>query len=122
MSAQTIADAFAPWEAHYHALVMADTWGHLAPKKNKTYRGCIVFAVGIFGSDNLNPTALHCEFRSGKDELDSSPWFFDAMADFLSDLGCDAGGVYRFDGTFRNYTFRGNVSAIMQPMASREQR
>lgn len=53
----------------YKAEVMAHTWGHLAPKKNKAYRGHIVFAIGCFGSDHLNPTALACEFS----DLDSSP-------------------------------------------------
>lgn len=116
MSAQTMYEAFAPAEAVYKAQVMADTWGHLAAKKNKTYQGVLVFAVGIFGSDDLNPTALHCEFRAGEDELNSSPWFFDAMADFIGSLKCVAGGVYRFDGTFRNYRFKGKVSTIMQPI------
>src|SRR5215831_8690940 len=115
MSAQTIAEAFAPVMAEHKARVMADTWGHLAPKKNIAYRGEIVFAVGIFGSDELNPTALQCDFSSTDGELDSSPWFFDAMADFLSSLKCAAGGVYRFTGTFRNYKFTGKITCVLAP-------
>lgn len=101
-----MADAFAPAEARYKAEIMADTWGHLAPKKNKAYHGHIVFAIGCFGSDHLNPTPLACEF----DDLDSSPWFFDAMMDFLRDIETKEGCVYRFDGTFRNYEFKGQIS------------
>lgn len=109
MSSQTIADAFAPAEVRYKALVMESTWGHLAPKRNKKYRGHIVFAIGCFGSDHLNPTALRCELEG----LASSPWFFDAMSDFLQSLETEAGGVYRFDGEFRNYEFSGKVRRLV---------
>lgn len=61
MSAQTIHDAFVPWEAEYKAQVMGATWGHLAPTRNKIYRGHIIFALGCCGSDYLNPTVLECE-------------------------------------------------------------
>jgi hypothetical protein len=117
MSAQAIADAFAPVEAAYRVAVMKDTWGHLAPKKNKTYRGRIVFAVGIYGSDELNPTVIHCHF----DGLDDSPWFFDTLSDFLQEGQSDLGGserrfpegaVYQFDGTFRNYAFKGKFKRV----------
>ena len=107
MSAQTMADAFAPVEAHYRAQVYKDTWGHLAPKKNKAYRGSIVFALGCYGSDYLNPTVLSCEMN-----IDDSPWFFDAMTDFLSSLGGEAGGVYKWAGTFKNYEFSGSVRRL----------
>jgi hypothetical protein len=103
MSNQTMADAFAPAEARYRAEVMEHTWGHLAPQKNKTYRGHVIFALGCFGSDYLNPTVLVCELGN----LGSSPWFFDALIEFLQSLGGTAGGVYRFDGAFRNYKFKG---------------
>lgn len=116
MSAYTMAEAWAPIEAAHRAAVMEDTWGHLAPKKNKIYRGRIVFAVGIYGNDELNPTAIHCHFEG----LDDSPWFFDALSDFLqsgqSDIGktrrFPEGAVYQFDGTFRNYEFRGRFKRV----------
>lgn len=107
MSSQTFADVWAPVEAHYRAQVMEATWGHLAPRKNKTYRGHITFALGCFGSDHLNPTALECEIG-----LDSSPWFFEAMEDFLRSLGGEEGAVYRWEGAFRNYEFKGTVHRI----------
>lgn len=47
---------------------------HLAPKKDKRYKGRIIYAIGCFGDDPLNPTVLSCKLRG----LDSSPWFFDA--------------------------------------------
>lgn len=101
-------DAFAPAENLYRQKVMEETWGHLAPKKNKTYKGRIVFATGIFGNDNLNPTALLCEFKG----LDSSPWFYDCMAEFLSENHGEPGGVYLFEGNFKNYVFEGEIKTI----------
>lgn len=100
-------DAFAEVEAHYRAQVLKETWGHLAPRKNKAYKGHITFALGCFGSDDLNPTVLSCELN-----IDSSPWFFDAMIEFLQSLGGEAGGVYRWDGTFKNYEFKGTVRRL----------
>ena len=116
MSAQTIHDAFEPVMARYRSEQMKATWGHLAPKRNKKYRGFIVFAIGCFGSDHLNPTVLSCELK----DLDSSPWFYDALMDFLSDQQeCDneksafkIGNVYRFDGFFRNYEFVGTMRRL----------
>lgn len=105
MSHQCLADAFAPSIAKYKAEQLKATWGHLAPKKNKAYRGFIVFAIGCFGDDALNPTALECEFNG----LDSSPWFFDAMTDLLGSLETEAGCIYRWEGTFRNYEFDGET-------------
>lgn len=108
MSAQTQVDVHGPIEARYHAQVMKMTWGHLAPRKNKTYRGHIVFAVGCFGDDHLNPTMLSAEFKG----LDDSPWFFDAMRDFIEAHKGAPGNVYRFDGTFRNYDFAGQIITV----------
>jgi hypothetical protein len=108
MSAQTIYEAFAPAEQRYKEQVMADTWGHLALKENKTYKGFIIFAIGCFGNDPLNPTVLKCEFKG----LNSSPWFFDAMSKFLSQQKTKEGCVYCFDGTIKNYIFNGNIKKL----------
>lgn len=108
MSNATFADAFAPADSRFKAAVMQQTWGHLAPRKHRTYRGHIVFAVGCFGSDDLNPTTLECDLG----DLDNSPWFFNALIEFLQSLETEAGGVYRWEGTFRNYGFVGNVRRL----------
>jgi hypothetical protein len=109
MSAQTMAEVFAPAEERYRIQVQEDTFGHLAPKKNTTYRGHVIFAIGCYDCGELNPTPLSVEFG----DLPDSPWFYDALIDLLSeDQGVDkqrfaAGHVYRFDGSFRDYVFRG---------------
>lgn len=108
MSAQTMADVFAPVEAKYREQVMQETWGHLAPKKNKTYKCSITWALGCFGSECLNPTVLSCEAG----ELDGGPWFYDALIDFLHEYSEEEGAVFRFDGTFRNYAFKGKVRRL----------
>ena len=107
MSAQTMADAWAPVDRHYKEQIFRETWGHLAPKRNKSYPGTITFAVGCYGSNDLNPTILSSTF-----DLQDSPWFFDAMDDFVRDNRGEAGNVYHFDGAFRNYKFQGKIRLV----------
>lgn len=91
--------------------VMQETWGHLAPKKNKTYKGRIVWACGVFDSGDLNPTAIYFNLK----ELNSSPWSYLAINEFMQNQpkqfrkeGC----IYEWTGTFRNYVFEGKVKQI----------
>lgn len=108
MSAQTMADVWAPITARYRLQVMQQTWGHLAPRKNKTYAGRIVFALGCYDCGELNPTPLACDFPG----LDDSPWFYDALIEFLESLGGEAGDVYQWTGFFRNYEFKGQLQRL----------
>ena len=107
-------DVFAPAEAENRRIVMANTWGHLAPKKNVTYNVRLVFAIGCFGSDHLNPTVIHADFTHKVEELDSSPWLFDSVQDFLGqdDNRGEPGNVYEFVGTWRNYRFIGQIRRV----------
>lgn len=104
-------DAFAPAEARYKSEVMAATWGHLAPRQRKTYRGYILFAIPAY--DSGTPCIIEAEFKG----LADSPWLYDAMWDFAcsverGDEG-EGAGVYRFDGTFRNYEFNGEIKRLL---------
>jgi hypothetical protein len=108
MSHQCLADAFAETEAKYKAKVIEDTWGHLAPIKNRIYKGRIVYTAGCFGHDHLNPTALFCTFKG----LVSSPWFYNAIQEFMSSQRPEEGIVYEFIGTFRNYEFNGKIKKV----------
>jgi hypothetical protein len=111
MSHQCLADAFAPWEASYKSELQKYTWGHLAAIKNKTYRGFILFADSAYDG----PVLLDSDFKG----LDDSPWLYDAMIDFMRDcltgriVENKYGRVYRFDGTLRNYEFKGTVRLIV---------
>lgn len=91
-------EAFAPIEAEYRAQVLADTWGHLAPKKNLTYNGRIVFVFGIYDSGEL--------------------WFYDAVHEFLGHFTPgEPGRVYEWRGTFRNYKFKGRKPKLLLDVA-----
>lgn len=114
MSAQTIADVFAPVEARYREAVLRNTWGHLAAEKNKTYPGRIVFSFGVYESGDLNPTILVCDFGECDDDLNGGPWFYNAINDFLGRFtpgkqGC----IYEWTGHFRNYRFVGRKPRLV---------
>jgi hypothetical protein len=104
MSSQTIAEAFAPAMARYKTKVMESTWGHLAPKKNRSYEGFIIYSIAADG--------LYCLIDYDFKKLDDSPWFYDALQDFIGDNAKARGKVYRFDGTFCNYVFEGTIREI----------
>ena len=124
-------DAMLPALERQKQAVLSETWGHLAPSRNRTYRGFIVFAIGWYGDGPLNPMILESEFKG----LDSSPWFYEAINEYVSSLqhsnhkSCfgpatydlPPGSVYRFDGTFRNYKFKGAIKQILAPQTQEKQ-
>ncbi|MFA7519595.1 hypothetical protein [Shewanella sp.] len=105
MSHQTIADALAPTVEAYKEKVMQHTWGHLAPKKAKSYHGEIVFVLSEYG--DYTPISTHF------DGLDDSPWFFQDMLDFIADNAQEHGVIYRFSGEYRNHHFKGIVLKLL---------
>lgn len=126
----SLSSAFLMHEGLARQAALEDAWGHLAPKRNAIYRGHFVFAVGCCGSDDINPTLLDVVLVSRKcGELDSSPWFYDAITDLMSEWASDgrygspkqlpsdwpsveAGGVYRWEGYFKNYKFVGSLRRL----------
>lgn len=120
-------DAMIPAIQRQQEEIFAMTWGHLAPKKNHTYRGHIVWALDLYDCGYLNPKVLECELPG----LSDSPWFYDAMIDSLQKIHDEmfsdhrktfwgpsnreiatAGTIWRWEGTFRNYTFKGKVRQL----------
>lgn len=89
--------------------VLRETWGHLAPKKNKKYRGHITFACTEYGRQHV---LINASF-----DVPDSPWFYDAMYTFISDQLWDSklerGVVYYFEGVFCNYTFTGPITRVL---------
>ena len=76
------------------------TFGHLAPKPNKTYEGYVIFALTAFGDT--------CIIEFVFDQIEASPWFnldvLDFLADFTDKLPKEKEfGVYRFDGKYSKY-------------------
>ncbi len=72
--------------------VMQDTWGHLAPKKGRVYKGYMIFAHSSYGDIVL----LDANFEN----LTDSPWLFEAMQDFIGENSKDS-GVYKWEGYYR---------------------
>jgi len=101
--------ALAPVLLAQKQAVLKDTWGHLAPVHGKSYRGYIVFTKTAYGDLEI----VDADFT----DLPDSPWLFDAMNDFVFDdlKSLADGAVYRFEGTFRNYRFRGKRTTIYSP-------
>ena len=87
--------------------VQRDTWGHLAPKKGQKYIGTFAFAVGCYGGLGGEVTA--CVF----DGLDDSPWFYEALQDYICTLDMKAGCIYRFEGSFCDGVFNGETPVIL---------
>jgi hypothetical protein len=97
-------DAFKPVEEMYGEKVKRETFGHLAPEKNKVYRAEILFTLGEYGD--------YAIIRAKIEGLDDSPWLFDDMMDFMCEEAKEEGCVYRFHGTYRNRRFRGKVEKV----------
>lgn len=104
----TLGDTLAQIDAHNYKEQTKDTFGHLAPEKNKAYAGRLVVAVGCFGSDRLNPTAMIVDFTG----LDSSPWFYEAVREFMHKHCTEEGCLYEWNGLFHNYEFTGKFRKI----------
>lgn len=99
-------DAFAPIEADYRMQVRQETWGHLAPVRDMVYQCRVVYAVGCFGSDDLNPTPIFSSFKDeAGEELSDSPWLYEEIVEFMSTLDNQPGFVYELSGVFKNYEF-----------------
>ncbi len=87
---------------------MQGTWGHLAPKKGRTYKGTMIYAHGGYGDIVL----LDAKFEKVSD----SPWLFEAMQEYLGEH-CEAEGVYKWEGQFTvrdegSYCFGGEIKRL----------
>jgi hypothetical protein len=95
--------------------VSENTFGHLAPEKNTTYRGVITCAKSCFesGTVNLLNTVLK---DKNKKEMESSPWLYNAVQDLLWNLDLadkfKEGYAYVIETTFRNYQFWTKIKEI----------
>lgn len=78
--------------------VREDTFGHLAPKTRRSYKGTILIAESVYPGQGR--TIIRTDFPG----LESSPWFYYAMCDYVCDLeGIEDGNLYRWTGTYRFY-------------------
>jgi len=88
--------------------VMQGMWGHLAPKKGKSYRGYMIYAHSAYGDIVL----INAHFEN----LSDSPWLFESMQDFIAENG-EKGNIYKWAGLCRSDNegkiyFNGKISSI----------
>lgn len=82
--------------------VREDTWGHLAPKPRRKYKGTILIAESEFGGQG------RCIIRADFPGLESSPWSYDSMQDYVYGLdGLEDGNLYLWSGTFEFFKGKG---------------
>lgn len=106
-NSQTWADTFAPIQSHYRDKVNQATFGHLAPEKNVSYKGKILFCHSGYG--DTGTALIDSEFEN----LQDSPWLYDAINEFLGKWeGLEDGCVYKIDCTLRNYRFYGTPKKV----------
>lgn len=106
-NSQTWAETFAPIQAKYRQDVFVNTRGHLAPQKNVSYKGKILFCVSGYGSTGTS--LIDSQF----DNLEDSPWLYDAIYEFIDNWnGLDNGCIYKINCTFRNYRFYGTPKKV----------
>lgn len=75
--------------------VMDDTWGHLKPRKGRSYGGYILYTLGCYG----DITCIQTHFR----DLPDSPWFYDDLHSFMcsgEEQDDEQGIIYLFLGSY----------------------
>lgn len=112
----SMASICATIEADAKCRVMHETFGHLAVEPgSKPFPGSFLFIYGEYGD-------FPC-IESNFPGVEDSPWFFDAMNEYIwgkiKDKGpaSEKGRVYRFTGTYRMFKngvsrFSGKVKKI----------
>lgn len=93
----------------YQEAVDQDTWGHLAPKKNTTYKGRLLVSNTDYG--NIGHSIVQMEW----DNLEDSPWIYDHVNEWLWENrdSMEDDGIYLIKATFRNYRMWGKIAKIM---------
>lgn len=87
---------------------LQDTFGHLAPKKERSYKGYMIWAYGWYGDIVL--------LGSGFKNLSNSPWLFAAMQEYIGE-NLDGEGIYKWEGHFEKldeecYCFGGKIKRL----------
>ena len=102
----SLSDIMAPVLARQRNEVLKDAWGHLAPEKDIRYKGKIYIFVSPFNKGG----GFDFEFEG----LDSSPWLYDAIQEYLNDWNFPYNGLWEFDCTVRNYKITGRPKLLLK--------
>jgi hypothetical protein len=101
---------FAAHEELAYQSVMAETFGHLAPKPHRAYPGFIIFCLTEYNEE----VTIQANFEG----LDDSPWFHDDLRDYLARKCRRPGEILRFDGVYYKYRsggfrFTGQITQLI---------
>lgn len=91
---------------------LKETWGHLAPKYYKQYKGFIIYCINCFGCIDI----IDFDFK----DLCSSLWLYDHLYNFVNNnipYGQQGPKIYKFEGTYKcfknnRYEFKGNTIEV----------
>lgn len=79
------------------------TWGHMAPKKNISYKGLIRFCLTNHSHYGCQPIIILYDFPNLQ-----GPYIHDFLFDKICDMDTESfieGHIYEMQLTFRNYRF-----------------
>lgn len=83
------------------AVIFNNTWGHLAPEKNTSYKGLVRFVMTDHSHYGCQPIIIFYEFPNLE-----GPYIHDFLFDKICDIETkhfEQGAVYEMLVTFRNY-------------------
>lgn len=86
-----------------HAMMFNDTWGHLSPVKNTSYKGVVRFCLTNHSHYGCQPIIISYDFG----DLEG-PYIHDKLFDDVCDWNnedLEYGCIYEINMTFRNYRF-----------------
>lgn len=110
-----LAELGAEIKAHNRALVEAQTFGHLAPKRQEKYYGSMIFCSSDYGKQFI--------VKNSFETLKDNPWSFGDFNDWFDEWLAKNGnptGIFRFEGYYQmhkngNFRMSGTMTEIPLP-------
>lgn len=98
-----------------YAAIFNNTWGHMAPEKNVSYKGVVRFTMTDHSHYGCQPIILQYEFPNLE-----GPYLHDELFDNVCDwetTGLTDGVIYERILTFRNYRwYYGKITPIFKAL------
>lgn len=104
---QNIAEIMSDYDEVKRQELLADTWGHLAAKRNKRYKIKIIFSESCYGGQGTS--LIDTRLYNG---LENSPWLYEAILHRINKLTKRTPGIYCINGIVRNYRIIGRVHKL----------
>lgn len=97
-------ETLASIEAINRQNVRNETWGHMAPQKNVSYKGKVRFVLTDHSHYGCQPIILEYDFPNLQGPY-IHDYLFDKVLDWKKDEELKTGIIYERELTFRNYRF-----------------